>query len=75
MGHEPKNPNDLSGEPGQLHNPRKLGAQRLASALEAASAAERWDIVAQLARELEARRLAAFIVSSLEVRRSGRARP
>jgi hypothetical protein len=29
----------------------------LARALERASAAERWDIVAQLARELEARKL------------------
>jgi hypothetical protein len=31
----------------------------LASAVAAASAAGRWDVVAQLARELEARRLAA----------------
>ena len=31
----------------------------LARAIDRASAAERWDVVAQLARELEARRLAA----------------
>ena len=37
----------------------------LAVALERASAAERWDIVVQLARELEARRLSAAGVAEL----------
>jgi hypothetical protein len=37
----------------------------LAVALERASAAERWDIVAQLARELEARRLSAPGIAEL----------
>jgi hypothetical protein len=37
----------------------------LAQALSLAARAQRWDIVAQLARELEARRLAASGVTSL----------
>jgi hypothetical protein len=41
----------------------------LAMALEHAAAAERWDIVGQLARELEARRLAAAGVPSVTDRR------
>jgi hypothetical protein len=38
----------------------------LARALDGAAAAGRWDVVAQLARELEARRLAAAGVQKLE---------
>jgi hypothetical protein len=44
----------------------------LALALTRASEAERWDVVSQLARELEARRLAGAGVVSLEHRRSRR---
>jgi len=46
----------------------------LAEALRAASAAGRWDIVAQLARELEARRLAGSNVERLDVTKKGGAR-
>ena len=41
----------------------------LAEALMGAAAAGRWDIVAQLGRELEARRLAAASTPSLDERR------
>ena len=45
----------------------------LAKALDAAAAAGRWDIVAQLARELEARRLVrAGNVVELDAKRRGR---
>ena len=47
----------------------------LAVALAAASAAGRWDVVAQLARELEARRLAASGAVDLADERARRARP
>lgn len=44
----------------------------LAMAIERASKAERWDVVAQLARELEARRLAATGAIDLDVERERR---
>jgi hypothetical protein len=47
----------------------------LAKALEGATVAGRWDVVAQLAKELEARRLARVRVPSLadeRAKRSGR---
>jgi hypothetical protein len=47
----------------------------LAKALERASAAQRWDIVAQVAHELQARRLAALGVTALADARSKRAPP
>lgn len=46
----------------------------LASALDKAAAVGRWDVVAQLARELEARRLAAAEVPTLEEERRRRGR-
>jgi hypothetical protein len=47
----------------------KTAEDALALALERASAAQRWDVVSQLARELEARRLAASEVPLLASRR------
>jgi hypothetical protein len=44
----------------------------LAGAIGEASTAGRWDVVAQLARELEARRLTAAGVPSLEDKRAKR---
>lgn len=45
----------------------------LVCAIDAAAAAGRWDVVAQLARELEARRLAGSNVATLDAaRRRGR---
>ena len=43
----------------------------LASAIAEASKAGRWDVVAQLARELEARRLAAADVVRIDAKKGG----
>jgi ApbE superfamily uncharacterized protein (UPF0280 family) len=51
-------------------NPKSI-EDALATAIAEASKAGRWDIVAQLARELEARRLSAADVTNLSTRNRG----
>jgi hypothetical protein len=68
----PENPR-LEGPVGQSWGNPDPVETALAKALERASVAERWDIVAQLAKELEARRLARTSAAHLrEDDRSGR---
>lgn len=60
-----------NGEFGPTFGPTDAVETALAKALESATAAQRWDVVAQLARELEARRLAAAKVVTLAERKRG----
>jgi hypothetical protein len=58
--------------PEEIQSPIGVGSpveDMLARAIERASAAGRWDVVAQLARELEARRLRSADIADLRVRR------
>jgi hypothetical protein len=61
-------PSEVASEPMRSGKQASL-EDALAEALMRAAAASRWDIVAQLGRELEARRLAAAPTPSLEERR------
>lgn len=66
---------DVSAREPAATGPNEIAVSRaiedvLAVALERASAAARWDIVAQLARELEARRLSAAGVAELRFDRT-----
>ena len=61
-------PSEVPSEPPRSGKPASL-EDALAEALMRAAAAGRWDIVAQLGRELEARRLAAASTPSLQERR------
>ena len=61
-------PSEVPSEPMRSGKPASV-EDALAEALMGAAAAARWDIVAQLGRELEARRLAAASIPSLHERR------
>jgi hypothetical protein len=60
------------GQSGGNKGPADAIEDALAKALEGATAAGRWDVVAQLAKELEARRLARVGVSNLADARARR---
>ncbi len=67
-GHWPKQKPDRTGAPASIED-------ALAGALSAAAGCGRWDVVSQLAKELEARRLALGGVTSLDDVRARRDRP
>jgi hypothetical protein len=67
---------DVSARELVAFGPKQLTVEdALARAIEGAVSAERWDVVAQLAKELEARRLAASGVMHLTDERANRAPP